>query len=350
MIGFEAPTSLNLRRFARYTLILVITSSATIDPSTAISASAVQTARALPAGDQSFTLQHGGRRRSYLVHVPRNRLPQGPGVQAGTARAFPVVIAFHGGGGEADGFKDYAGLDAVADREGFIVVYPNGTGVLPRHLLTWNAGECCGYAMNQRVDDVGFAISVLDDLARRTAVDPRRVYATGHSNGAMMAYRLGAERADRIAAIVPVAGAISQERFTPARRVAVLAIHSVDDPRALYEGGLGPPFPGTSVRSSHRPAIEGLEKWRRHNGCGGTTRVVDNRAGRSGATAQTATLLEWDGCAAGARVAHWKLTGVGHLWPGAPSRGRDEISGAPTTVINAAEEIWRFVSRVNGQL
>jgi hypothetical protein len=62
------------------------------------------------------------------------------------------VLAFHGGGGEAQGFKGYAGLDTVADREGFIVVYPNGTGVLPRRLLTWNAGECCGYAMNQRVD------------------------------------------------------------------------------------------------------------------------------------------------------------------------------------------------------
>lgn len=349
MIGVDAPKPLNLRRFARSTLFLVVTSSTTIAPSTAISASPAQTARALPAGDHSFTLQHSGRRRSYLVHMPRMRLGQGLDGQAGRDGALPVVIAFHGGGGEADGFKDYAGLDSVADREGFIVVYPNGSGVLPRRLLTWNAGECCGYAMNQRVDDAGFAIAVLDDLARRTAVDPRRVYATGHSNGAMMAYRLGAERADRIAAIVPVAGGISQERFTPGRRVAVLAIHSVDDPRALYDGGLGPPFPGTDVRSSHRPALEGPEKWRRHNGCAATTRVIEHRAGRSGATAQTATLLEWDGCAAGARVAHWKLTGVGHLWPGAPSRGRDEISGAPTTVINAAEEIWRFVSRVYTQ-
>jgi polyhydroxybutyrate depolymerase len=256
------------------------------------------------------------------------------------------VLAFHGGGGEADGFKDYAGLDSVADREGFIVVYPNGSGVLPRRLLTWNAGDCCGYAMNQRVDDVGFGIAVLDDLARRTSIDPRRVYATGHSNGAMMAYRLGAERADRIAAIVPVAGGISIDQFAPRRRIAVLAIHSVDDPRALYDGGLGPPFPGTNVRSSHRPAMEGLEKWRRHNGCSTATRVVDTRSGRSGTTAQTATLLEWEGCAAGALVAHWKLTGVGHGWPGTAPRQRDEIIGTPTTMVNAAEEIWRFVARL----
>ncbi len=299
---------------------------------------AAQPARAaLATGDHSFALQHGGRRRSYLVHVPR----------AGAERARPLVLAFHGGGGEADGFKDYAGLDAVADREGFIVAYPNGAGVLPRRLLTWNAGECCGFSMNQRVDDVGFAIAVVDDLAKRTSIDQNRVYATGHSNGAMMAYRLGAERADRVAAIVPVAGAVSQERFAPSRRVAVLAIHSVDDPRALYEGGIGPPFPGTDIRSSHRPAMEGLEKWRRHNGCSATTRVAEKRAGRSGTTPQAATLLEWEGCPAGAQVSHWKLTGVGHGWPGTPPRGRDAIIGTPTTLVNAAEEVWRFVSRVS---
>jgi len=291
----------------------------------------------LAAGDHSFAVDHGGRRRSYLVHMPRN----------GANRPRPVVLAFHGGGGEAQGFKGYAGLDRVADREGFIAVYPNGSGLLPRRLLTWNAGECCGYAMNQRIDDVGFAIAVLDDLARHTPIDQLRIYATGHSNGAMMAYRLGAERADRLAAIVPVAGAVSQNWVAPKRRVAVLAIHSVDDPRALYAGGLGPPFPGTSVRSSHRPAMEGLEKWSKHNLCLPLTRVVESRAGRSGDTPQGATLIEWRNCAAGARVAHWKLTGVGHGWPGTAPRGRDEIIGTPTTLINAAEEVWRFVSGVS---
>ena len=298
---------------------------------------AAQSPRTLPTGDHSFTLQHGGRRRSYIVHVPRE----------GANRARPVVIAFHGGGGEAEGFKAYAGLDDVADREGFTVVYPNGSGLLPRRLLTWNAGDCCGYAMNQRIDDVGFAVAVLDDLARRAPIDPRRVYATGHSNGAMMAYRLGAERANRIAAIVPVAGAISVTRFMPDRPVAVLAIHSVDDPRALYDGGLGPPFPGTTVRSSHRPATEGLEKWRRQNRCSAATRIADTRTGRSGAQPQTAMLLEWQGCLSAAPVAHWKLTGVGHGWPGSDPRGRDEIIGTPTALIDAAEELWRFVSRIS---
>ena len=255
------------------------------------------------------------------------------------------MLAFHGGGGEADGFKGYAGLDAVADREGVLVVYPNGTGVLPRRLLTWNAGECCGYAMNQKVDDVGFAIAVLDDLGRRTAVDARRTYATGHSNGAMMSYRLGAERADRIAAIAPVAGSYDLDRFAPGRPVAVMHIHSVDDPRALYNGGLGPPFPGSNVRSSHRPVEEGLDRWRRHNGCSAQTRIVDTRTGTapSEGTKQTATLLAWDGCTQGGQVAHWKLTGVGHGWPGnRRAELREELIGPSTTLVGAAEEIWKF--------
>lgn len=295
---------------------------------------------ALRPGNQEYTFRHDGRSRRYIVHAP-------PAVTAG--RALPVMLAFHGGGGEAAGFQSYAGLDAVADREGFLVVYPYGNGVLPRRLLTWNAGECCGWAMNQDIDDVGFAIAVLDDLSRRTAVDARRVYATGHSNGAMMAYRLGAERADRIAAIVPVAGAYDLERFAPSRPVAVLHIHSVDDPRALYEGGLGPPFPGTNVRSSHRPVMEGLDRWLRNNMCGAQPRTVETRAGRAGTVnaGQTATLLVWDGCASGGAVAQWKLTGAGHGWPGSTAATvREELIGPVTTLVDAAEEAWRFVAPI----
>jgi len=294
---------------------------------------------ALQPGDHTLSIEHGGRRRSYIVHVPRSTRP-----------SLPVIVAFHGGGGEADGFKQYAGLDAIADREGVLVVYPNGSGVLPRRLLTWNAGECCGYAMNQKIDDVGFAIAVLDDLATRTPVDARRTYATGHSNGAMMAHRLGAERADRMAAIAPVAGAYDLEAFAPSRPVAVLHLHSVDDPRAIYTGGTGPPFPGTNVRSSHRPVEAGLERWRRNNGCSAQTRIVETRKGTAatGGVNQTATLLAWEGCQAGGQVSHWKLTGVGHAWPG-NRRGelRAELIGAPTTLVAAADEIWKFFAPIS---
>ncbi len=295
-------------------------------------------ARPLEPGDHELALQHGGRARRALVHVP----PTHPG------QRLPVMLAFHGGGGEAAGFQADAGLDAVADREGFIVVYPFGTGPLPRRLLTFNAGACCGYASDERVDDVGFAIALLDELAHRAAIDPRRIYATGHSNGAMMAYRLANDRADRVAAIAPVAGALQVAQFTPSRAVAVLHIHSADDPRALYEGGLGPPFPMTDRRVQHRSVGEAIERWRRRNGCPAQPRVEETRAGKAGTPdeGQTATKLVYSPCTSGADLAHWKLTGVGHGWPGdGATRSREALVGPSTTLVNAAEEAWRFVAR-----
>jgi polyhydroxybutyrate depolymerase len=235
------------------------------------------------------------------------RRPRPPGAAA------PIpVLAFHGGGGNAAGFS-VRRTRPVADRERFLVVYPNGTARLPNRLLTWNAGDgCCGYAMTNRVDDVGFAVAVIADLERRAPIDRRRIYATGHSNGAILSHRLAAERAGFVAAIAPVAGALDISTFAPSRAVPVLQIHSVADPRALYAGGLGPPFPGTDNRVLHQPVQAGLDRWIAANRCSTRADTAEVKRG----TAQTATLLLWRSCRGGADVAHWKLTGSGHGWPG----------------------------------
>lgn len=200
--------------------------------------------------------------------------------------------------------------------------------------------------MDRAVDDVGFTAAVLDDLGRRTGVDPRRVYVTGHSNGGMMSYRVAAELGDRIAAVAPVAGAMHLAPFRPVRPVPVLHIHSVDDPRALYQGGEGPPFPGTTRTVRHRPVEEGLEAWRSLNGCGGSPRVAERREGVAGGrdAGQAAELLVWDGCTTGAAVHHWRLSGSGHGWPG-QTRAllRESLVGPSTTLVDAATEVWRFV-------
>lgn len=291
---------------------------------------------ALEPGTHTITLRHAGLQRRYHVHVPP---------AAASRRPLPVMLAFHGGGGNGDQFRRTSGLPELAEREGFLAVFPDGSGLAG--LLTWNAGSCCSFAMNAGRDDVGFTAAVLDDLARRTPVDPDRVYATGHSNGAMMSYRLAAELGHRIAAIVPVGGAMMLDSFVPSRPVPVLHIHSTDDPRALYEGGEGPPFPGTSSTVVHRPVMEGLEAWVARNGC--PAAAVEGRRLTGPTTGpnagHTAVELRWEPCTSGAPVVHLRLTGVGHGWPGQTRSLLPEgLMGPHTTLVDAAVEAWHFAS------
>jgi polyhydroxybutyrate depolymerase len=189
------------------------------------SANAAGLAHQLSPGDHTITLNHDGRERSAIVHVPSRAVEM---------RNIPVVMNFHGGGGHASSEQEYSLMDRAADRENFVAVYPNGTGRFGKRLLTWNAGTCCAYSVINNVDDVGFIRALVADLAERIPIDRRRVYATGLSNGGMMAHRLAAEAADLIAAIAPVAGGMVFPAITAARSVPVMHLHSVDDPRALF--------------------------------------------------------------------------------------------------------------------
>lgn len=293
---------------------------------------------ALTPGTAEFSVEQSGRTRWYVVHAP----PRAP-VESG----WPVVLVFHGGGGNAKGQEEWCGLDAVADREGFLAVYPEGTGRWGRRLETWNAGGCCGYAMDHNVDDVGFVVAQLEDLARRTSVDRTRVYATGMSNGAMMAYRLAAEIPERIAAIAPVAGAMVWNGQAPLQPVPVLHFHSVDDPRALYAGGLGPPFPMTTRRVMHPPVEETIARWVKADGCAPTPTVGLTLHGALGGpdASHTATRYAWGPGVDGAEVVLWKLTGAGHVWPGAGKIRAQRFLGPPTRVVDASNEMWAFFRR-----
>lgn len=295
---------------------------------------AVDETTRLDPGTHDLRLADARGARSYIAHLPP---------QSASGAALPLLLAFHGGGGEAEGFEKYAGLDAVADREGFMVVYPDGSGRMGRRLLTWNAGGCCGFAMREEVDDVAFARAVVEDVARRAAIDRTRVYATGHSNGAMMAYRIAAEAPDLVAAIAPVGGAMQLEPFAATRPVPVLHIHSVDDPRALYAGGLGPPFPLTRSRVHHNAVETELRRWLTLNGCPAHPEQIGLR--RDEEAGHTATHLRFAPCRSGAEVELWRLTGAGHGWPGSEGELSERLIGPATRVISAAEEVWRFVSR-----
>jgi len=282
-------------------------------------------------------MRHNGLARTYLVYVP----PRTAGEH------LAVVLNFHGGGGNARIQKWYTRMDETAEREGFIAVYPNGTGGIAGRFLTWNAGTCCGAAAAGNVDDVGFVVTLLDDLAERTPVDRTRIYATGLSNGSMMAYRVAAEATGRIAAVAGVAGAMTLPRFSPDRPVPVMHIHSVDDGRALYDGGLGPAFPFTNTRVFHSAVDAMLEKWRTRNGCPTNARVDETIKGAVGSAdaTHTATRYTFAPCRAGTEIILWKLTGAGHVWPGGQHDYLRLLLGPGTAVIDANKEMWVFFAR-----
>ena len=183
-------------------------------------------------GNYNLTLQHGGRERAYLVHIPTGYRSDKPA---------PVVFAFHGGGGNMQlQAGEHYGLVDKSDSAGFIAVFPNGYSRLPSgNLATWNAGTCCAQARDEGIDDVGFVRAIWDKLPDLVSVDRQRVYATGMSNGGMMSYRLACEMADVFKAIAPVAGTDNTLQCQPSRPISVLHIHAQDDDHVLFNGGAG---------------------------------------------------------------------------------------------------------------
>lgn len=289
----------------------------------------------LGAGDHAVKLQHGGRERSAIIHVPR---------RAAEKSALPVVLNFHGGGGHGANQKEYSLLDSLADSENFIAVYPNGNGRFESRLLTWNAGTCCAYSAINNIDDVGFVRALLGAMAEKLPIDRRRVYATGLSNGGMMSHRLAAEASDVIAAVAPVAGGMVLPTIQSSRAVPVMHIHSVDDPRALYSGGLGPPFPLTKSQVFHPNIDQMIANWAKHNGCAIEPIVVERRTDQ-GRRGHSSTKYVYSSCRDGVEVVLWKLTGAGHVWPGGKQKIMERILGPSTDIIDANREMWNFFSR-----
>jgi polyhydroxybutyrate depolymerase len=282
----------------------------------------------LAPGDRTRTLQVDGRTRSYLVHVPPKYNPKQP---------TPVLLAFHGGGSNAEQMVRFCGLNETADKEGFILVYPSGTGRFEK-MLTWNGGNCCGYAQWNKVDDVAFARALLDDLAKVANVDPKRVYATGMSNGAIMCYLLASELSGRIAAIAPVSGPMGTEKCGPKRPVSVIHFHGSDDQHAPFKGGKG----AKSLAQIEFYSVEhSIRAWVRANGCPETPVVTDlpDKAD-DGMTVQRKTYGPGKD---GAEVVLFVINGGGHTWPGRDPLVR--LLGKSTKDISANGLMWEFFKR-----
>lgn len=264
--------------------------------------------------------------RSFLVHLPKDRESEAN---------LPVVIVFHGGGGNADSMAKMTGLNALADEEGFIAVYPEGTGRFPRR-LTFNGGICCGYAMENEIDDVAFTGAILDELESRHKIDASRVYLTGLSNGGIVSYLIASELSARIAAIAPVGGTMGTETASPARPVPLLHVHGTADEFLPVAGGFG-----KNGRTEFYSVDHSLKNWILANQCS----VVPEF-----------TILpdsEEDGCIVhqyrwppldkeGAEVVYLKIVNGGHTWPG--SENSPPALGRVCSDIDVNRVIWDFFS------
>lgn len=281
----------------------------------------------LKPGDFSRTVQVDGNERAYLVHVPPQYDPDKP---------MPMVLAFHGGGANASTMVVFSGLNEKADQAGFIVAYPEGSGRLEK-MLTFNAGNCCGQAAARTIDDVAFIRHLLDDLEGIANVDRRRVFATGMSNGAMMAYRLAAELSDRIAAIAPVGGPMGTKECHPGRAVSVMHFHGDADEFAPFNGGRGRGISGTDFFS----VDHSIDAWTTANGCRKTPTTMRLPDREDDGT--TVTQRRYDGGRDGAEVVLVVVEGGGHTWPGREPRLR--FLGVSTRDISANDMMWEFFER-----
>lgn len=275
-------------------------------------------------GTYRFHFAHGGLRREYIVYVPAS-LPRG--------RPAPMLLALHGGGGDMDFQADSYGIKQKADRAGFIAVFPNGHSRFKSGILaTWNAGACCGRAVEQQVDDVGFLQQVIQRVSRQANVDRGRVFATGMSNGGLMSYRLACEIPHMIRAIAPVAGTDNTKACSPSRPVPVIHFHARDDSHVLYDGGSGR---DALTRTDFVSVPATIAKWVRLNRASATARRVLEVPG-----------AHCDLHAAGPRGAPVKLCVTdsgGHSWPGTPSRRANKD---PSMAISANDLMWEFFQSI----
>ncbi len=252
----------------------------------------------------------GGLERTYRLYVhPRYK----------NSRPTPLVLNFHGLGSNGLGQESYSQMIELADKYKFILVSPDGLG------KSWNGGLCCGYAVDENIDDVGFVLDLIDKISEEYCINPDRIFATGMSNGGFISNRLACELSDVIAAIAPVASAnytnysLSCETERP---IPVIAFNGTADPLVPYANG----------------ALS-MEAWADNNGCSNETTVVYQKG--------DVTCRAYEDCEEDASAIFCTIDGGGHNWPGSYDLyAIDPVNywwaGYTTQDVDASLKIWKF--------
>jgi polyhydroxybutyrate depolymerase len=260
------------------------------------------------AGFSEHTLASAGAQRSYLLYVPES--------YAGDPA--PLVFSFHGSGGVPQNQVSTSGFDQLAERHGFIVVFPAGEFTNSVSVRSWNANRDAG------VDDVQFVRDMIEDVAGMLSIDRSRIYTSGFSGGGRISSRLACELSDILAAAAPVAGLQYPDDCTLKRAIPLISFHAVDDPVNQYTvSGDSRPYWRMGVETA-------LDKWRQANGC-----TLANDDGR---LAEGVTIFTWPDCTGGAEIHFYQTDTGGHTWPGS-------TSGSANQDIDASTLIWEFFSR-----
>lgn len=278
-----------------------------------------------------YTLDYDEYERTYQIYVPETVLDTPP-----------LLIVLHGGGGDSGGIMLTTGFNDLADEEGFVVLYPNGIENF------WNNGVDVAErrTIRENVDDVGFIMALIDEVAQTILIDRERVFVTGFSNGGMMTFRLACEATDQFAGIATVVANMPlpyADSCAPNAPLSVLMINGTDDPLLPYEGGeryLDGQYLGTTLSVNQQFTL-----WAENNGCTGVPQFSvlppSNLADRT-----RAHLLHYTNCEEDSVVQLYTLVGGGHTWAGAEAFFFAEYLGTHSNTINATQVIWEFFANI----
>lgn len=275
-----------------------------------------------------FAMEHSGRQRTLRIYPAYTR----------TAAA-PLIFVLHGGGGSASTMEllTRGAFNRIADREGAVVVYPEG---VERH---WNDGrDLPETAAREDVDDVGFILALVEEIARQYSLDRGRVFATGISNGGFMSMRLACDAAETFAAVAPVTATLSEKlgaRCAPTRPVAIMIVNGTEDPLVPWAGG------EVKVLGVSRGAVwsadRTFERWLELDGCSrsrrGGARTDNNPADK------TVVVVHRERCRVDVEVRLYEIQGGGHTWPGGVAYASERLVGRVSQEMDASREIWTFM-------
>ena len=276
--------------------------------------------------------------RSYTIHVPHDYDEK---------QSLPVVIMLHGGGGTANAAIEETGWVDKAEKEGFLVVFPEAMARDPsqrssfaRNPQLWNDGSDRFYPDQKIPNDVAFINVLIEDLFSIFPVDREQIFITGFSNGASMSFRVGAELSKHIAAIAPVAGACWLDSVVLERPVSLYYMTGLDDPLNIIQGGVPKLLSGESdqVRAKAKPPVwDSISKWINALGCPPKPASTSEING--------VHIETYGPGRSSAEVIYVTVEGLGHTWAGGKSILPESMVGKTSDKIKATDAIWDFFTK-----